>query len=129
MNFRVISAPERRLPDELYEDFKDDYLNSTLNYNELRAKYDLSKKEYGEVATRIKKEEGISHKPFNKAKYYYRNFHKWNIVKRVNGRNVLFGTLPMSKFSEKDIKRIVKQCKEWRWDYEKCTRYINSLSH
>ena len=129
MNFNIVSAPEQRLTADTYKQFKDDYLHSTMTYHELKHKYGLSKKEYGETIKRIKAEENITYKPVNNAKHFYDVYGKYRVIKRCNGKNVLFGTLPKTKFSEQDMINIVNKCKEWRWDYEKCTRYIKSLGN
>lgn len=127
MNFNIVAAPDKRLTEEQYPQFKEDYLNSELDYFKLKAKYGLSKKEYGETAKRVRDEENIDYRPSAKAKYYYRNGKQWRIVKSIKGKAVLYGSLPVRKYSEKKMKAIVAKCKEWRWDYEKCTGYINSL--
>ena len=49
MNFKISSAPDKRLSEEDYQKFKDDYLNSSLTWHELRKKYKLSKKEHSET--------------------------------------------------------------------------------
>lgn len=129
MNFRVVSAPEKRLTEEMYPQFKKDYMDSDLDYHKLKAKYGLSKKEYGEVARRVREEENITTRPSGKAKYFYPNGNRWVIVKSINGNRIDFGSLPMKNYSQKKMRAIVEKCKEWGWDYEKCTEYINSLPY
>lgn len=123
MNFNIISAPAKRLTEEMYPKFKKDYLTSTLNYHKLRDKYGLSKKEYGEVVKRIKKEEGITHRPHLKAKYFYRNRNTYYIVKSINGVSIQYASFPCRRFNEQDMITIVNKFKELDWDYDKCVEY------
>lgn len=127
MNFKISSAPDRRLSEEDYQKFKDDYLNSSLTWHELRKKYKLSKKEHSETCKRVKAEEGISIRPCLIAKYFYRTGNSYQIIKRINGVNVVFGTFSSSKFNETDLKRIVETCKEYEWDLDKCKAFIEKV--
>ena len=127
MNFNVVSAPDKRLTEEKYLEFKEDYLHSNLNWNELKNKYGLSKKEHAETCRRVKQEEGLEYRPMKKAKYYYKHGNNYYIVKRLNGKNVYLGRFPAPMFTENDLKQIVERCKKYGWDIEKCKRYVNQV--
>lgn len=129
MNFNIVSAPAGRLSEVDYPKFKKDYLTSTLNYHKLRDKYGLSKKEYGEVVKRIKKEEGITHRPYVSAKYYYKNGKSYYIVKNINGVNIQYASFPCRRFNEQDMINIVNKFKELDWDYDKCVEYAESVKY
>ena len=124
MKFSIASAPDKRLSEEDYLKFKEEYLHSEISWNDLKNKYGLSKKEHSETCKRVKQEEGLSVRPSQTARYFYKSNNSYQVIKRINGTNIVFGTFPTSKFDETDLKTVIKKCKEFDWNVDKCKLFI-----
>ena len=127
MNFNIIEGQASRLSADDFEAFKWDYLNSEMTTHEVRLKYGLSKKEYSKITNEIRKELGIRCRPHTRAKNYYKNGNRWDIVRTNNYHTRHYGSLRCEHFSEKDMKKIIKKCRKMNWEYTSCTKYINGL--
>ena len=127
MNFNVVSGDYSILSEDKFDEFKADYLNSDLSSNEVRLKWNLSKKQYSRVTKKIREELGLLKRPYRESKHYYENKTCWSIIKHINQEKVYFGSVSKSKYSEDDVKQIVAHCKSLDWDKEKVYEYIGGL--
>lgn len=125
-NFRTIENYE---PQVDYEEFKEDYLNSKLNYTEIRKKYDLSKKRYSRLAERVRLEEGLECRPRHiKARNFYDMGSRWQVIKTIDKKRMVMGSLPKSYFSKEDMVKVVEKCEKLGWKYTSCERYLRRLN-
>ena len=125
----IIEGEYSRLPLELYEKFKNDYLTSPLTSDEVRKKYGLSEKEYSQLTKPIRDELGIKTRPYPNSKYFYRQGNRWWIVKSINGERIIFGSLPTSFFSEDDMVKVIKNLKKMGWTPTLGKEYIEELNN
>ena len=100
----IIEGEYSRLPPELYDDFRNDYLTSSLTSDEVRRKYGLSDKEYSQLTKPIREELGIRTRPYPNSRHFYLQGKRWQIVKSIDGERVFFGSLPIAFFSESEGK-------------------------
>ena len=123
-NFRVVED-KRRSFDDIYDDFKEDYLNSSMKNEEIRLKYQLTYGEFRLLAKQIKSEVNLSHRNRRdkKGKYYYKYHSGFSIQKRINGNTVYLGSVPTKEMAEEAI----KICEKLNWQINKCKLAIWEL--
>lgn len=127
MNFNVINGDYEILSKELLCDFEADYLNSRLTAVEVRKKYNLSKKQYAELAQKIRDRYGLVKRPYPNAKHYYRQGNRWCIIKTHNKIRTYYGSLPVDVFSKEEMDVIVEKCEELQWNVDDCIDFLQSL--
>ena len=127
MNFNLVSGEYEVLSKELLCAFEDDYLNSSLTWIEVRHKYNLSKKQYAELAQSIRDKYGLVKRPYANAKNYYLQGNRWCIIKTNNKVRTYFGSLPADVFSREEIEIIVEKCEELQWNVDDCMNFLQSL--
>ena len=84
---------------DIYNEFKQDFLNPNLLRSEIMKKFNLSENEYRKIRKQVVKETGVAAKP-NKyhpvipceTSYIHKSKSKWMIVKYVDGKKKFFGT-------------------------------------
>ena len=109
--------------DTIYDDFLNDYLTSGIPNRQLQKKYGLTKGEWAELTSLIKKREGLKRRPRNfDGKYYYKNPRGFQILKRIGDITYNFGTVPTEEIAQK----VVKKCKEAAWDIDKCHDIVHN---
>ena len=128
MGFNIIEGDYEILSKERLSAFEADYLNSELKSNEVRKKYDLSKKQYSEITKEIRAKHGLIRRPYAQSKHYYQQGNRWIIIKTNKSERVYIGSLPCSIFTKTDIENIVKMCKKMFWNIDRCTELIQVLS-
>lgn len=121
MNFNIIQR-ESVVIEDVYDDVKNEYLNTNIPSEEIRTKYGLSHCDWRYINRRIKKEEGIGSRPSINAKYYYPNYGQFQIEKKIKGKTYHFGCVP----TESIAKKIVALCKGCEWDITKCYEYVQN---
>ena len=108
--------------DSIHDDFVEDYLlNTDLSNTEIRRKYELSNKEFWELANQVKEEFNITRRPKGNYGKYYTQISKncFGIQKSIKGRSKYLGVVP----TEEIARVIVGLCKKAHWDIDKC-KYI-----
>ena len=127
MNFNFVEGQYSRLSEENFEEFRDDYLHSELSTQEVREQWGLSKREYAEITREIRNELGLKSRPFTRAKHFYKKGNQWHIIKTRNKERTYYGSLPCSRFSEDEMKDIVKKLESYDWKYTSCQRFLREL--
>ena len=125
MNFKVIDGYDDDFED-IFDDFEKDYLNSQETVEELRNKYELSKRNFTRLTRMVKSKHGLSKRP-SRGKHYHFNQNGFEILKKRNGELIYCGWIPIS---QKELVPIaIEICKKLQWDSEKCKRAIKELKH
>lgn len=103
VNFRIIENSDDHLED-IYPEFKEDFLNPKFHVPELKQKYDLSPSKYKQLRGRVLSETGLKEKPtitggrnytITEKRYIIKHKHgKCTIYKTINGYKKSFGTYP-----------------------------------
>ena len=103
VNFHIVENSDDHL-DEIYEEFKEDFLNPKFHVPELKKKYDLSPSKYKTLRSRVLTETGLKEKPTLKGgcnytiterRYIIKHRHgKCTIYKTIDGYKKSFGTYP-----------------------------------
>ena len=127
MNFNLIEGNYIDLPSEKLPDFEKDYLDPSLKSEEVRKKYDLSKKQYSRVTQAIREKYGLIRRPYAHAKHFYRQGNRWYIFKTTKNERIFYGSLPVSMFSETDMETIIKKCRKLSWNIPECMNLIQTL--
>ena len=111
INFRIVEVSESdRSYDDLYDDFKEDFLNKEYSVSDLRNKYSIPNYVYREWSSKIREEYGLNKKPtlhhspiLKPDIHLYKLSDGWGIRKRVNDDMKYFG-----RYSDKDTARFVR---------------------
>lgn len=123
MKFRVIDGWENTFED-IYDDFEKEYLTSRIRNDDLRRKYELSKKDFSKLTRLVKSNNGLSRRPC-RTKCYYHSSHGFTLAKKINGEIRYGGWIPISK--EYLLKEAVQICERLQWNSEQCKRAIMEL--
>ena len=123
MKFNIIDGYDKTFED-IYDDFEDEYLHSNILNEDLRKKYELSKKDFSRLCQLIKSNNGLSKRPSH-ARHYYKTHHGFNLAKKVDGEIRYGGWLPTSKAYL--LSEAVKLCEKLSWDSEKCKIAVKEL--
>ena len=122
MNFNLIEEAYVDV-EEIYPDFKADYLGTNIHSNDLRLKYGLSHKDFWDLAREVKQEVGLRKRPIGYVpKYYYKVRSGYIIQKRYDRNMIYLGFVP----SERIAKQMVKLCKNHLWDIDVCKNIIHN---
>ena len=92
VNFRIVENPQDNL-DEIYPEFKEDFLDETVLVADLKKKYSLSNSRYKTLRDRVFNETGLTQKP---CKMGGREFplKKTSFIKKYrNGRCIIYKTV------------------------------------
>lgn len=127
MNFNIVDGNYEVLSKERLSAFEADYLNSELKSVEVRKKYGLSKKQYSRITQKIRDKYGLLRRPYAQSKHYYLQGNRWIIIKTKKKERAYIGSLPADIFNKDDIEIIVETCKDFAWDFERCSEYIAIL--
>jgi len=120
MNFRILSNVPLDIDEEAFEA---EYLHTTISNDDLRKKYELSKKQFSEITQRIKKKHGLPRRPNTFGKHYYFNGYGYVISIIRNGKKLYMGLV----HTEKLAKKCVNICDELNWEVDKCRPVIEEL--
>ena len=123
MKFRVIDGEDKTFED-IYNDFEKEYLTSRITNDDLRRKYELSKKDFLNLTRLIKSNKGLSRRP-RRTKYYYSTHHGFTLAKKINGKVRYGGWIPISK--KYLLQEAVQICEKLEWNSEKCKEAIKEL--
>lgn len=121
MNFNIVEGDYLDL-ESIHDDFVEDYLlNTDLSNTEIRKKYELSNKEFWELANQVKEEFNITRRPRGNYGRYYTQVSEnvFIIQKKINGRVKHLGIVPREWIAQV----IVEFCKKTQWDVDEC-KYI-----
>jgi len=121
MNFRVVDGGDDDFSN-IFDDFEQDYLAYNITNDELRKKYDLSKKKFARISQLVKTKHGLSKRPIP-CKNYYKHDTGYYIAKMIDGKHQYLGHAPTKEMAI----RAVDKCKELDWDIEKCKIAIVEL--
>ena len=118
-------VPKRDSFDDIKPEFTQDYLHSSMKNEEIRLKYDLSHGEFKSLAKQVKSEAGLSHRndTKHKGRYYYPYSHGFIIQKRIDGRNIYFGSVGTLELA----KKAVEVCEKLHWKVQECRLAIWEL--
>lgn len=114
MNFRVIEGVHDDFS-SIYDDFEKDYLDTVLTNEQIRKKYDLSKKRFYKLCRIVKTTRKLKRRPSN-FKNYYKHDTGYYISKRRNGKHIYMGHVP----TEDMAIDAVTICRDLNWDTERC---------
>ena len=126
MNFNVIEKEQVFVDDELYEQVKDDYVNSSLSVKQIREKYNITHLDWKRVSRQIRSELGLKARPKPESKHYIEvkngvfRIHKW-IDKRV----LYLGTVHCS---ESEVQKVVEKCESVHWNIAACKQIIKECN-
>ena len=123
MKFRVIDGFDRTFED-IYDDFEKEYLTSQITNDDLRRKYELSKKDFSRLTRLIKSNNGIDRRPC-RTKCYYINQYGFTLARKINGEIRYGGWIPFSK--EYLLKEAIQICEKLHWNSDKCKKAIMEL--
>lgn len=100
--FRIIEGGSELKYNEIYEDFKADYLSPNITVKEMLKKYDISSSTYNQLRKRVAEETGVNQK-MSKVKYirswthhsrfidYMKTSDKFRVSKVILGKKTHFG--------------------------------------
>ena len=85
--------------DDIYNEFKQDFLNKNFTRTDMLKKYNLSPNKYNQLRIKVCKECNLSHKPFTRGEsriitddtYIYPAGRKFRVSKTINHKTVNFG--------------------------------------
>lgn len=123
MNFTIVENAESNLN---VKDFEEEYLHSSIMNEELRVKYDLSKKNFQKITQEIKDRHGYSKRPTINGKHYHSHNGGWVISRKQNQKLRYYGRIPHS-MGEECLNKALELCEENNWDYEKSKKAIQEL--
>ena len=101
-NFKIVEGGSLVERNEIYEDFKLDYMSPNITVAQMLKKYDLSKNQYYHLKNRVAEETGINHK-ISKQKFvrkfthytrnidYQKSTGKYRVSKVTMGKKKHFG--------------------------------------
>lgn len=127
LNFNIIDGTDEFLSAERFKEFEADYLNSELKSEEVRHKYDLSKRQYSLLAQQIRDKYGLIRRPYAQSKHFYQQGNRWIIIKTNKRERIYIGSLPADVFSKTDVEWIVQKCKELAWNIDECANLLAVL--
>lgn len=119
MNFTIVDGYTDTF-DEIYTDFERDYLTTSITCDELRRKYDLSKKKFSKLTRMIKQDKNLAKRPVSSKNYYRHCDGAYIISKKIDGKVVYFGRVS----TEELAKRCVEICNMLEWDLDICRSVI-----
>lgn len=125
MNFRLVERQNADL-ETLYDDFVDDYIfGCELRNEEIRVKYNLTHREFKELADLAKKNNNLSRRQVKcrSAKYYYWKGNGYMIAKYISGEYTYLGFMNSSR---ENVEKIVELCKKASWDMAICKDIIKN---
>lgn len=122
VTFRFV---ENKDPMDIYNVFKEDFLNPHIHVPELRKKYDLSPSNYNYLRKQVLNETGLAEKPFVADSARYRadpllyltknKNNSYRIYKVVDGVKTYFGTYKDLETAQKVRDKLIK----YNWDKDK----------
>lgn len=91
MNFRII---ENTTDEQLYNNFKKDFIDTSYTALDLMKKYSLGRTKYNSLRDMVCDELGLKGKPKKEKSRanIVRNLDDWVIRKKINGKRVFFGS-------------------------------------
>lgn len=125
MNFKIVDGCEKTFED-IYDDFEQEYLHTTILNDDLRKKYELSKKDFTRLTRLVKENNRIEKRPTSK-KGFYKSNHGFNLSKKINGKIHYGGWIPESQKGL--LQEAVEICENLKWDSEKCKKAIKELKY
>lgn len=107
MNFRIIENPD---DENLYNDFKKDFMDTSYSGLELMEKYGLGRTKYTSLRNKVCNELGLQRKPKKEKsrEYIVKNLDDWVIRKNINGKKVVFGSYSDLEIAMKVRDELVK---------------------
>ena len=115
LKFNII---EKRDINEIYPFFKKDFLNPSNTVDDLKRKFDLSRKEYNNLRSKVFNETGLKRKPCSRQQNIiitddtYLNCtknEKYIIMKSVDGEMKYFGQYDTKEEALKVRNKLIKQ--------------------
>jgi hypothetical protein len=120
MNFRIVNGDVDSI-NEIYPDFKKEFLKKENTIEDLRVKFDLSYKEYERLRSKVLSETGLKQKPqqkstnarlINDTTYIYKIKGKYHVIKTINQKQTTYG-----RYDDFDsAKRVRDKLIENEWD-------------
>ncbi len=121
VNFNLVEGSYRS--SSIYDDFATDYLKTNVPNKDLRVKYDLSHKEFWDLAREVREDYGLKKRPVHYIpRYYYRVKRGYIIQKRYGLEMVYLGFVQ----TEDMAKKMVELCKNASWHIDECRRIIRT---
>ena len=104
--------------------FEEDYLENQLTNRELKLKYDLSHRQFKELADEVKEEHNLGSRVEAFISGFPRHYQYkdglFQIRKRIDGEYVYFGSVPEEAVAVK----MVELCKKKLWNVDECKDII-----
>lgn len=121
MNFKIVEGHANVIDyDEIYDDFKNDYLDPYYSAKDLKEKYNLDRRDYKVLNNRVREDTGLVKKPSNHSfplkdnTYIYKLTNCYGIRKRKGNDRMYFGYYP-----DMDTARMVRdKLVDNKWDVE-----------
>ena len=104
MNFKIVEQEARNF-EELYNLFKEDYINPHIKVTEIKEKYNLSNSEYKHLRQQLKQETGIETKPNVYRKTGFRENPDQYIHRQHNGYIIKKNRIYYGRFKNLDDAR------------------------
>lgn len=120
MNFRILSNVQLEINEE---EFEAEYLYTNISNDDLRKKYELSKKQFSEITQSIKKKHDLPRRPNTFGKHYYFNGYGYVISIIKNKQKLYMGLVHTEELAQK----CTKICDELNWEVDKCRPIIEEL--
>ena len=119
LNFKIVEGHANVIDyDEIYDDFKNDYLDPYYSVKDLKEKYNLDRRDYKVLNNRVRADTGLVKKPSNHKfplkdnTYIYKLTNCYGIRKRIGNDRLYYGYYP-----DMDTARMVRdKLVENRWD-------------
>jgi len=121
MNFRIVEGVQDDFSN-IYDDFERDYLDTALINDELRKKYDLSKKNFQKLSSEVKQKHGLKKRP-SRPIYYYKHNTGYYISKKIDGKRHYIGHVPTEELAI----HAVEVCKMLNWNVVTCRLAVKEL--
>lgn len=92
VNFRIVENSNDNL-EEIYSEFKQDFLNPTIKVADLKSKYDLSHAKYKHLREKVFDETGLNQKPCRIGGPHFPITEKRFIKEYSNGKCIIYKTV------------------------------------
>lgn len=96
--FRIVENSDKNL-DEIYPEFKKDFLDPDLPVKDLKKKYDLSVARYRHLREKVLEETGLQEKPSRRGGRHYTVTENRYIVQHKHGKCTIYKTIDRYKKS------------------------------
>ena len=126
MEFNLIEGTERE--SQMYEAFKQDYIENKLSLKEIQRKYDIGATKCSRLSRKVREETDYVGRA-NDHKYY-RSYttqtgeEHFIVLKYANEKYQYYGTYQ----NEKDVQRIVEKLRECNWDKSRIEEIEKTLN-